>query len=36
MHTYITEVRREILGAIGVNAAVGFIRIENIIDQLDY
>ena len=31
-----TEVRREILGVIGVNSAVGSRRIEETINQLDY
>jgi len=36
MHAYNTEMHREILGVIGVNAAVGSIRIKKTIDQLDY
>ena len=36
MYTYNTEVRREILGVIGVIAAVGYIRIEKTINQLLY
>jgi hypothetical protein len=36
MHTYNTEVRREIVGVIGVNASVDFVRIEKTIDQLEY
>jgi hypothetical protein len=35
-HTYSTEARTEILGDVGVNAAIGFIKIEKTIDQLDY
>jgi len=38
MHTYTynTAVRREIVGVIGVIAAVGSVRIEKTLDQLDY